>query len=134
MQHVWRRGSVALAFDNGKERVIKAWLREGLAVHERTGADGNVVKRTWQISHAQSGLMLWPGYFRRKGEALERAEELLCFEGLWEQRLQDFGPALEGRQDIVQRIRSVLGVKSERKWQMSSEARKRAKVLAKAGR
>lgn len=89
MKVQWNRGFITIRLNTPKfESTVPAYIKEGLAVSR---GDGN--KGCWRITHIESGLCLVP-FFATKGEAVAKADQALCIEGLWDNPLEAFANGL----------------------------------------
>jgi len=97
----WEKGFVEVVDAKTYEKIpLPAYVKEGLAVHHAYKGKG------WTVTHRLSGCAFY-GHYPTKAKAIEKAEQLLCMEGLWSQPLQAFVDGLS--ETDVTRLNAILG-------------------------
>jgi len=82
-----------------------AYVRESLAVARGVSLEDTPLD-CWRITHVPSGGCFGPDY-RTKREAVEKANQLLCIEGLWDNPIQSFRDGLS--ETDCNRVNAILG-------------------------
>lgn len=103
----WRKAEIKLCSEDYSLVSWKGYVKEGLAVH-RVASAAWVPTDAWTITHIESGLRFTPSYTTRR-EAIEKADQLLCIEGLWANPIEVFRKGL--REVDAQRINTILGTR-----------------------
>jgi len=108
----WKRTTIEVVLNEGNGYVKLPWpayVRESLAVN-RAVSFKNTPLDFWHITHVPSGACFTLEY-RTKREAIEKADQLLCIEGLWDNPVQSFRDGLS--ETDCNRVNAILGTRYE---------------------
>jgi hypothetical protein len=104
----WKRTTieVTLAKHHDYARIPwSAYVKESLAVAHGVSSKLSPLPG-WEITHIPSGCVVGSNY-KTRVEAIEKAEQLLCIEGLWDNPVQNFRNGLS--ETDCTRINTILG-------------------------